>query len=132
MILCHLAPFRKKKWVVYAKPYSPGRKRCLRISRATPHRDAISNRRVLVFDGSQVTFRYKDQPRPSSIVLQRDHPTRHRQQDALAVIARYEHRGKKIGVVDRHRRLRLKGGEPRHVAFREALAMTTVKHLEHT
>ena len=34
--LRHLTPARKKRWVVYAKHPSPGRRRCSHISHATP------------------------------------------------------------------------------------------------
>src|ERR687895_1449100 len=34
--LRHLSPIRKKNWFIYAKPHSPGPKRCSPISRVTP------------------------------------------------------------------------------------------------
>lgn len=50
----------REKWVVYAKPAfgSPSRVLCY-LGRYT-HRVAISNHRLLAFDGEQVTFRWKD------------------------------------------------------------------------
>ncbi len=46
-------------WVVYAKP-SMGGSRVLRYLGRYTHRVAISNHRLLAFDGEQVTFRWKD------------------------------------------------------------------------
>ena len=57
--LRHLAPMRKKRWVVYAKPPFGPQAVLAYLSRYT-HRVAISNRRLIAFDGNQVTFRYKD------------------------------------------------------------------------
>jgi len=50
----------RQRWVVYAKPAfgSPGR--VLRYLGRYTHRVAISNHRLLAFDGDQVTFRWKD------------------------------------------------------------------------
>lgn len=58
--LCHLAPVRKKRWVVYAKaPFAGPEAVPAYLSRYT-HRVAISNRRLIAFDETGVTFRYKD------------------------------------------------------------------------
>jgi integrase len=58
--LRHLAPVRKKPWIVYAKPPFAGPAAVLAdLSRYT-HRVAISNRRLIALDGRGVTFRYKD------------------------------------------------------------------------
>jgi len=46
-------------WVVYAKP-SMGGSRVLRYLGRYTHRVAISNHRLLAFDGEQVSFRWKD------------------------------------------------------------------------
>jgi hypothetical protein len=58
--LRHLVPLRKKRWVVYAKPpFSRPEAVLAYLSRYT-HRVAISNRRLIAFDNTGVTFRYKD------------------------------------------------------------------------
>ena len=57
---CHLAPARKKRWVVYAKAPFAGPEAVLAYLSRYTHRVAISNSRLLQFDGSEVTFRYKD------------------------------------------------------------------------
>jgi hypothetical protein len=58
--LDHLAPARKARWVVYAKPPFAGPRAVLAYLSRYTHRVAISNRRLLGFDESGVTFRYKD------------------------------------------------------------------------
>ena len=58
--LRHLDPVRKKPWFVYAKaPFSGPEAVLAYLSRYT-HRVAISNRRLIAFDETGVTFRYKD------------------------------------------------------------------------
>ena len=58
--LRHLSPVRKKNWVVYAKlPFAGPETVLAYLSRYT-HRVAISNSRLLRFDQTGVTFRYKD------------------------------------------------------------------------
>ena len=58
--LRHLSPVRKKNWVVYAKaPFAGPQALLAYLSRYT-HRVAISNTRLLRFDETGVTFRYKD------------------------------------------------------------------------
>ena len=49
-----------KKWIVYAKPPFGGPAQVLRYLGRYTHRIAISNHRLLAFDGLRVTFRYKD------------------------------------------------------------------------
>jgi len=56
----HLAPIRKKKWVVYAKPPFSGPEAVLAYLSRYTHRVAISNHRLISFDEADVTFRYKD------------------------------------------------------------------------
>jgi hypothetical protein len=56
----HLAPVRKKRWVVYAKPPFAGPKAVLAYLSRYTHRVAISSRRITAFDGASVTFRVKD------------------------------------------------------------------------
>jgi len=56
----HLAPVRKKRWVVYAKPPFAGPEAVLAYLARYTHRVAISNSRLLAFDEAGVTFRYKD------------------------------------------------------------------------
>lgn len=58
--LRHLAPARKKRWVVYAKAPFAGPEAVLAYLSRYTHRVAISNRRLIAFDESGVTFRYKD------------------------------------------------------------------------
>jgi len=58
--LQHLAPVRKARWVVYAKPPFAGPQAVLAYLSRYTHRVAISNRRLLRFDETGVTFRYKD------------------------------------------------------------------------
>jgi hypothetical protein len=58
--LRHLAPVRKKRWAVYAKPPFAGPEAVLAYLSRYTHRVAISNRRLLAFDEAGVTFRYKD------------------------------------------------------------------------
>jgi hypothetical protein len=47
-------------WVVYAKPAFGGANAVLRYLGRYTHRVAISNHRLLAFDGDHVTFSYKD------------------------------------------------------------------------
>jgi hypothetical protein len=58
--LRNLAPLRKKKWVVYAKPPFAGPEAVLAYLSRYTHRVAISNRRLISLDETGVTFRYKD------------------------------------------------------------------------
>lgn len=58
--LRHLAPVRKKRWVVYAKPPFAGPEAVLAYLSRYTHRVAISNSRLIGFDESGVTLRYKD------------------------------------------------------------------------
>ena len=58
--LRHLAAVRKKRWVVYAKAPFAGPEAVLAYLSRYTHRVAISNRRLIAFDKSGVTFRYKD------------------------------------------------------------------------
>ena len=58
--LRHIAPVRKKRWVVYAKPPFAGPEAVLAYLSRYTHRVAISNRRLLAFDGASVILGYKD------------------------------------------------------------------------
>jgi len=58
--LRHLAPLRKKRWVVYSKPPFSGPEAVLAYLSRYTHRVAISNRRLIKLDEHGVTFRYKD------------------------------------------------------------------------
>ncbi|WP_413989380.1 IS91 family transposase [Labrys okinawensis] len=58
--LRHLAPVRKTRWVVYAKAPFAGPEAVLAYLSRYTHRVAISNGRLIQFDESGVTFRYKD------------------------------------------------------------------------
>jgi hypothetical protein len=68
--LQHLAPVRKKRWIVYAKPPFAGPEAVLAYLSRYTHRVAISNRRLVAFDENGVTFRCKD--------YRRDGAERHR------------------------------------------------------
>jgi hypothetical protein len=58
--LHYLAPVRTKHWVVYAKPPFAGPEAVLAYLSRYTHRVAVSNRRLIAFDETGVTFRYKD------------------------------------------------------------------------
>jgi len=58
--LRHLAPVRKKRWVVYAKPPFAGPEAVLAYLSRYTHRVAISNQRLVGFDEAGVTLRYKN------------------------------------------------------------------------
>ncbi len=58
--LRHLSPVRKKNWIVYAKPPFAGPEAVLAYLSHYTHRVAISNSRLIRFDSTGVTFRYKD------------------------------------------------------------------------
>jgi hypothetical protein len=58
--LRHLSPVRKKRWVVYAKAPFAGPEAVLAYLSRYTHRVAISNRRLITFDETGVTFRYND------------------------------------------------------------------------
>ncbi len=58
--LRHLAPVRRKPWVVYAKSPFAGPAAVLAYLSGYTHRVAISNRRLIAHDERGVTFRYKD------------------------------------------------------------------------
>ncbi len=58
--LRHLSLVRKKNWVVYAKPPFAGPKAVLAYLARYTHRVAISNSRLLRFDETGVTLRYKN------------------------------------------------------------------------
>ncbi len=55
-----LRRLHRQDWVVYAKPAFGGPVRVLRYLGRYTHRIAISNHRLLAFDGEHVTFRWKD------------------------------------------------------------------------
>jgi hypothetical protein len=54
------AKLGKKKWFVYAKPPFGGPAHVLRYLGRYTHRMAISNHRLLAFDGQKVTFLWRD------------------------------------------------------------------------
>ena len=55
-----LAPLRKAEWVVYAKRPFGGPEAVLAYLARYTHRIAISNSRLVAFDGANVTFKWKD------------------------------------------------------------------------
>jgi hypothetical protein len=58
--LAFVEPVCKKEWVVYAKAPFRGPDHLLQYLARYTHRVAISNHRLLSFDGESVTFRWKD------------------------------------------------------------------------
>ena len=58
-----LRRLHRQDWVVYAKPAFDGPVQVLRYLGRYTHRVAISNHRLLAFDGEGVTFRWKDYAR---------------------------------------------------------------------
>ena len=58
-----LQSLHRKNWIVHAKPAMAGRQPVLRYLGRYTHRVAISNHRLVSFDGQQVTFRWKDYAR---------------------------------------------------------------------
>jgi hypothetical protein len=64
--LRHLAPLRKKGWVVYAKPPFSGPGAVLAYLARYTHRVAISNHRLVALDEAGVTFRHKDYRRDAA------------------------------------------------------------------
>jgi Putative transposase/Transposase zinc-binding domain len=56
----YLAPWKKKKWVVYAKAPFGGPQQVLEYLGRYTHRVAISNRRLLKLEEGQVSFQWKD------------------------------------------------------------------------
>jgi hypothetical protein len=55
-----LRPLFRQNWVVYAKPPFGGPHHVLGYLARYTHRVAITNHRLVAFDGEQVTFRWKD------------------------------------------------------------------------
>ena len=55
-----LRKLHQHQWVVYAKPPFDGPQQVLRYLGRYTHRVAISNHRLLAFDGNSVTFRWRD------------------------------------------------------------------------
>jgi hypothetical protein len=55
-----LRRLHRQDWVVYAKPAFGGPMQVLRYLGRYTHRVAISNHRLLAYDGERVTFRWKD------------------------------------------------------------------------
>jgi predicted Zn-ribbon and HTH transcriptional regulator len=62
----YLAPLRKIKWVVYAKPPFGGPQQVLDYLGRYTHRVALSNERIQGFDNGQVRFQWKDYRRKPS------------------------------------------------------------------
>jgi len=55
-----VGPLYRQRWVVYARKAMGGPEQVLRYLGRYTHRIAISNHRLLAFDGQDVTFRWKD------------------------------------------------------------------------
>jgi hypothetical protein len=58
-----LRQLHRQDWLVYAKPTFGSPTKVLRYLGRYTHRIAISNHRLLAFDGERVTFRWKDYAR---------------------------------------------------------------------
>lgn len=56
----YLAPLRKREWIVYSKRPFGGPEAVLAYLSLYTHRIAISNSRLVTFDDTSVTFRWKD------------------------------------------------------------------------
>lgn len=56
----HLAPLRRTEWVVYAKRPFGGPEAVLAYLSRYTHRVAISDSRLVAFDGQHISFRWKD------------------------------------------------------------------------
>ena len=56
----HLAPLKRKKWFVYARPPFSGPEAVLAYLARYTHRVAISNRRLIACDEKGVAFKWKD------------------------------------------------------------------------
>jgi hypothetical protein len=56
----HLTPLRRIDWVVYAKRPFAGPEAVLAYLSRYTHRVAIANSRLIAFDGTSVTFKWKD------------------------------------------------------------------------
>jgi hypothetical protein len=78
--LHHLSPVRSKRWAVYAKPPFAGPEAVLAYLSRYTHRVAISNRRLLAFNKTGVTFRYKDYRRDGA---DRQQVMRHRRDEFI-------------------------------------------------
>ena len=75
MLRPYLARLRKAEWIVYAKPPFGGAAQVLDYLGRYTHRVAISNNRLLRFDGDSVLFRWKDyrhEARPRTMTLKVD------------------------------------------------------------
>ena len=59
-LAAYLAPSRKIKWVVYAKPPFGGPEAVLTYLSRYTHRVAIANSRLIALDDKKVTFKWKD------------------------------------------------------------------------
>ena len=71
----YLAPLRKTKWVVYAKPPFGGPQQVLNYLGRYTHRVAISNHRLLDIAPGKITFQRKDNPdhgRQKTMTLEAD------------------------------------------------------------
>jgi hypothetical protein len=63
----YLAPLRTIEWVVYAKRPFSGPEAVLSYLSQYTHRIAISNSRLVAYDGNTVTFKWKDYRRKGSL-----------------------------------------------------------------
>jgi hypothetical protein len=63
----YLAPLKRKKWFVYAKPPFSAPETVLAYLARYTHRVAIANSRLIALDERGVTFRYKDYRRNGQV-----------------------------------------------------------------
>ncbi len=97
----HLAPLRRKKWHVYAKPPFAGPEAVLAYLSRYTHRVAISNRRLIAFDKNGITFKYKDYRRSGAERQQvmTLHPHEFMRRFLLHVLPRGFHRIRHYGLL---------------------------------
>ncbi|MDP1910545.1 MAG: transposase, partial [Hyphomicrobium sp.] len=97
----HVAPLKKKRWHVYAKPPFAGPEAVLAYLSRYTHRVAISNRRLIAFDKDGVSFRYKDYRRtgPERQQIMTLHPHEFMRRFLLHVLPRGFHRIRHYGLL---------------------------------
>jgi hypothetical protein len=97
----HVAPLRRKKWHVYAKPPFAGPEAVLAYLARYTHRVAISNRRLIAFDANGVTFHYKDYRRrgPDRQQVMTLHPHEFMRRFLLHVLPHGFHRIRHYGLL---------------------------------
>lgn len=98
----HIAPLRRKKWHVCAKPPFARPEAVLAYLGRYMHRVAISNRRLIAFDADGVTLHYKDYRRtgwPDRRQVMTLHPHEFMRRFLLHVLPRGFHRIRHYGLL---------------------------------